>query len=217
MTDQDSINGYTDHDGELPPEQLAPRADDTDAEADVARPSRVMQHRVQRRSQFSMAPPALLLVAVGVLFLSHTLTPGSTLLTPLTATGAALGALGLGLVFRFVINGRRETGVLVVGLVLLLWLGLLVLGAMNVLDLTQAYPLFLSAIGVAIFVMLPFVRERGLLLPALSLMVMGIALLPFTTGTFRSDLLPTFAAWSPLLLVLLGLVFLPRAFRSRDR
>jgi hypothetical protein len=56
-----------------------------------------------------------------------------------------------------------------------------------------------------------------LLLPALSLMVMGIALLPFTTGTFRSDLLPTFAAWSPLLLVLLGLVFLPRAFRSRDR
>lgn len=194
-----------------------PQADDTDADADISRPSRVMQYRVQQRSQFSMAIPALLLVALGILYSIHALTPESQILTPLTALGAALGALGIGLVARFLGNGRKETGVLFLGLLILFWAAVGAAVAFNAIDPSLAIPFTVSAVGMAILGMLPFVRERGLALPGLVFVVAGVTLLPFATNLLGPDLIRVVTLIWPILLIILALLFLPRAFRGRTR
>lgn len=199
------------------PAEIVPQPDDADADADIARPSRVMQYRVQRRSQFSMALPALLLIGIGALFLIHLLTPESQLLTPTTALGAVVGALSLGLLFRFLINGRREIGVFLIGMVLLLWMALAAAGILGALDLTTMWPLAICALGVALLLMLLFVRERGIVLPALALIIVGVVVLMFTNGNITADVITTVAQYWPLLLIVFAVIFLPSAFRSRVR
>ncbi|MBX3065775.1 MAG: hypothetical protein KF726_22545 [Anaerolineae bacterium] len=199
------------------PAEIVPQPDDADADADIARPSRVMQYRVQRRSQFSMALPALLLIGLGVLFLIHLLTPESQLLTTTTALGAAVGSLSLGLLFRFLINGRREIGVFLIGMVLLLWMALAAAGILGALDLTTTWPLAICAVGVALLLMLLFVRERGIVLPALALIIVGVVVLMFTTGNITADVITAVAQYWPLLLIVFAVIFLPSAFRSRVR
>jgi hypothetical protein len=197
------------------PEDISPQADDADADADVARPSRVMQYRVRRRTQFSMMLPALGLLLLGILFLAQTLTPEVTLVTPLGAVAASAGAVAVGLLYRFLVNGRREVGVLLLSLVLLLWLALGAAFAVGVLDVLQGWPLAVSAVGVAILAMSLFVRERGLLLPGLAIIVMGVTALMFTTQTVPLDSVSPLAQSWPVLLVLVGLLFLPGALRNR--
>jgi hypothetical protein len=191
------------------------QADDTDADSDVARPSRVMQYRTQRRTQVSMLLPALFLMLFGVLLLAQALTPEVTLVTPLGLAGGAMGAFALGLLYRFLVNRRRETGVLFLSLVLLCWLTLGAAFALGALDLAQSWPLAISAVGVAIFVMLLFVRERGLVLPGLAFGVAGVALLMFTSGAMDAGALTAIAQYWPVLLIVLALIFLPSAFRNR--
>ncbi len=88
---------------ELPPEN--PNPDDADADADLSRPARATQFRQQRRSQVSTAFPALLLIALGLLYLLNPVE-----LTRPLAIGVAVLALGASLVMRFLLNGRRERG-----------------------------------------------------------------------------------------------------------
>ncbi|MBX3080304.1 MAG: hypothetical protein KF716_01640 [Anaerolineae bacterium] len=199
------------------PEEISPEMDDQDADADIARPSRVMQYRVQRRAQFSMTLPALLLIAIGGAYVVSLLAPDTLQITPLMALAAALGATALGLLARFLINGRKETGVLFISLVLVLWIALGALAVTGIIDLMVNWPMAISAVGVAIIIMMVFIPERGLLLPGLALIVAGVTLLMFTTGTVDVASVTTIAQYWPVLLILVGLVFLPSAFRNRTR
>jgi hypothetical protein len=199
------------------PEEISPEADDQDADSDIARPSRVMQYRVQRRSQFSMTIPALLLIGIGALYVASLVAPESIQLTPLMAFASAIGAVALGLLARFLINGRKETGVLFISLVLVLWIALGALSVTGLIDMMVNWPLAISAVGVAIIIMMVFIPERGLLLPGLSLIVAGVTLLMFTTGTVDVASVATIAQYWPALLIIVALVFLPSAFRNRAR
>ena len=199
------------------PEEISPEMDDQDADSDIARPSRVMQYRVQRRAQYSMTLPALLLIAIGGLYVAGLVAPESIQLTPLMALAAAIGAVALGLLARFLINGRKETGVLFISLVLVLWIALGALAVTGLIDMLVNWPMAISAVGVAIIVMMAFIRERGLLLPGLALIVAGVTLLMFMTGTVDVASVAQIAQYWPVLLILVALVFLPSAFRSRMR
>jgi hypothetical protein len=199
------------------PEEISPEMDDQDADSDIARPSRVMQYRVQRRAQYSMTLPALLLIGIGGLYVASLIAPESIQLTPLMALAAAIGAVALGLLARFLINGRRETGVLFISLVLVLWIALGALAVTGVIDLMVNWPMAISAVGVAIIIMMAFIHERGLLLPGLALIVAGVTLLMFTTGTVDVASVAQIAQYWPVLLIIVALVFLPSAFRSRMR
>jgi len=185
---------------------------DADADADLSRPARAAQFRTQRRSQISTAVPALLLIALGVLYL---LKPVE--LTYTLSLGIGIGVLALSLVMRFLLNARRERGLFFIGVILLFWIGLVISAIYGGFDIGQVWPLAVSAIGLAMIVTFVFERshDRGLLLPGLILILAGGVMLPFTFGMLSNSLLSSVALYWPALLLLAVLALLPRVIRSR--
>jgi len=185
---------------------------DADADADLSRPARAAQFRTQRRSQISTAVPALLLIALGVLYL---LKPVE--LTYTLSLGIGIGVLAFSLVMRFLLNARRERGLFFIGVIVLFWLGLVVSAIYGGFDIGQVWPLAVSAIGLAMIVTFVFERshDRGLLLPGLILILAGGVMLPFTFGMLSNSLLSSVALYWPALLLLAVLALLPRVIRSR--
>ena len=214
MADQTEFNETLD--GETaappPPENSSLNPDDVDADADLSRPSRAMQFRIQRRSQVSTAIPALLLIALGVVYL---LKPGE--LTYPLAIGVGVGALGLSLAMRFLLNARRERGLFFVGIMILLWLGLAALAISGNIEIGQTWPLAVGAVGLAMLLAFVFERthDRGLLLPGLMMIVAGGMALLFTMGALPGGLLTGVALYWPVLLLVVALAVLPRAIRDR--
>lgn len=193
-------------------------AADVDAAADLARPSRVMQFRAQRRTQLSMAIPALLLIAVGVVYLAETVTPDTEEAPRVALLLIGATGLGLGLLARFLLNGRRERGLFMLGAVILLWAVLAALVASGGLLIEQAWPFGVAAFGVAMLLTFIFERshERGLILPALAFMAAAGMAIPITTGLIPPDLLEMVTLFWPLLFLLVALLLLPRAIRARE-
>lgn len=194
-----------------------PRVDDTDADADVVRPQRAAQYRAQRRSQFSMAIPAFLMISVGALLLINVFAPGTLPLTVPILIGIGVGVLALSLLARFMINGRSERGLLFVGLTIVILTIFAGLNLYGVFDITLSWPLILSVIGAAMLGMYLFEknRDQGLLLPALVFLGAGFAALPFTMGMIPAEIISGIAVYWPLVFLLLGLILLPQVVRSR--
>ncbi len=186
--------------------------DDVGADSDLARPSRAMQFRVQRRMQFSNALPALLLVAAGVLLL---LRPDAA--TRLLIIVIAISGVALTLVLRFLFNGRRERGLFFIAVMILILTGLLGAASKNWLDLSQGWPLFIVTPGAAMLLTFIFERshDRGLLLPSLMFMVAGGTILLFTMSLLSTSVLSIVALYWPILLLVLALAVLPSAVRDR--
>jgi len=175
---------------------------DNEAIADLPRQARAQQFRQSRRSQISLALPALLLVALGVLYLIN-----PPQLTAPLALGVGIGALGIGLIARFLLNARRERGLFFVGLSVLLWIGFAVAVVVRQLPIDQLWPLLVMAVGLAALLTFLFERthERGLILPGFLLIVAGGVLLLFTLNILSIDALRVVAAYWPLLLVVVAL------------
>jgi hypothetical protein len=190
---------------------------DADADADLARPPRASLYRVQRRTQASMIAPAFLMIAVGLLYLSQIVSPDVTGLSTPLLIGLGIGALGLGLMARFVLNGRRERGLFIAGLVILAWTGLAALVASGNMPIEQSWPLGVIAVGLAMLATFFFERnhERGLILPALAFMAAGSAAMPFALGMIPTDLSKVVAIFWPLLILIPALALLPSAARPR--
>jgi hypothetical protein len=214
MADQEDLNETISGEtvAPAPPETSSLNPDDVDADADLSRPSRAMQFRIQRRSQVSTAIPALVLIALGVVYLIKP----SELTYPL-AIGVGVGALGLSLAMRFLLNARRERGLFFIGTLLLLWLGLVALANSGNVEIGQTWPLAVSAVGLAMLLSFVFERthDRGLLLPGLVLIVAGGVALLFTMGALPGNLLTGVALYWPVLLLVVALAILPRAIRDR--
>lgn len=199
-------------------EAAALNAADAHAESDLARSARLVQFRSRRRAHFSMVVPALLLIGCGLLLLSESLTPEVQEHSPLTLAGAGIGALALALLARFFINGRRERGLFVIGATLSGWLGLAALTADGRLTAAQLWTFGVVVIGAALLLSYIFVRgrESGVILPALALIVAGLAALPVVEGTLSLELRLSLERLAPLLLIAAALLWLPRALRERD-
>lgn len=190
---------------------------DADAASDLARTPRMSQYRSQRRRFTSMFITALLMIALGVLYLSVTLTPELGSLPPVVMIGITAAAVALSLIGRFVFNGRRERGLFALGALILLWAGLLALVVNGNLSVGQGWPLALAAVGAALLLTFVFERnhERGLLLPGFALIVAGIVAMPFGVGLVPREIMATLALLWPLLLLIPALALVPLAFRIR--
>ncbi|MCC7209966.1 MAG: hypothetical protein IT323_21870 [Anaerolineae bacterium] len=190
---------------------------DADAASDLARTPRMSQYRSQRRRFTSMFITALVMIALGALFLSVTLTPELGSLPRSVALGITAMAVALSLIGRFVFNGRRERGLFALGVVLLLWTGVLALIVNGNLAVGQGWPLGVAAVGAALLLTFVFERnhERGLLLPGFALIVAGIIAMPFGVGLIPREITATLALLWPLLLLIPALALVPLAFRIR--
>jgi hypothetical protein len=199
-------------------ESAALNAADANAEADLARPARLAQFRSRRRAQFSMVVPALLLIGYGVLLLSESLTPETQEYPPLALAGAGVGALSLALLARFFINGRRERGLFLLGAALGGGSALAALTADGQLRPSQLLPLSIALLGAALLLSYLFARGRdsSTILPALALIVAGLAAISVAEGALSAELLVSLVRLAPLALIAAALLWLPRALRERD-
>ncbi|HRE47145.1 MAG TPA: hypothetical protein PLD47_05420 [Aggregatilineales bacterium] len=192
-----------------------PRPSDADAVGDLARAPRATAYRAQRRTQISMIPTALTLLVVGILGVIDAFEPGRIGGTFIASVAA--GGTGLALVGRFLLNGRRESGLSVLGLSLLAWVAFLALLANGTLSVSGVFAYSLMAIGGAIGItfLLGRTNERGLILPALGFIVAGAAALPILSGLIPTELLTVLSTYWSLFLLGAALLLLPLAIRPR--
>ncbi len=133
------------------------------------------------------------------------------------AVGIGIGALGVSLIARFLLNARRERGLFFVGLVILLWLGFAAAVIGRGLAVDQLWPLLIMAVGLAALLTFLFERnhERGLILLGVLLILGGGVALLFTLRLVSNDVLRLVAAYWPIVFVFIALALLPRTFRDR--
>jgi hypothetical protein len=204
--------------GEVAQVPVGVEPSEADTSADFARPVRVSGVRARRRSQASTVIPALILIALGVWFLTDTLTPQTADITPALAIAVCVLGLGFALISRYVINGGRERGLLFSGVMLIVFTGLVYLWSAGSLNVMETYPLAVSAVGLALLTMAIFAPQsggRGVVLPALILIVIGVAALTFTANVFTPETYSALATFAPLLLILPALLLIPN-FRRRE-
>src|SRR5689334_14477476 len=151
-------------DREPEPEQenseLSLSADDSGADADLPRATRAERQKQRRRTQFSTAIPALLLIALGAVALVQ-----PQVLTTEITVAAVAGIALLAVVLRFLFNARRERGLFFISMIVILTVAFLIMSYMGIIDFTVAWPVLISIPGVAMIITFVFERshDRGLL------------------------------------------------------
>lgn len=189
---------------------------------------RLRQPRAQRfrrrlRTQISMLPLALALIALGLYLSARAFkVEGLPDISDRTLALGFGGVLAFTAVFHALVFGRRERGLLFVGLLAWVTAGL-IYGLVTYIeaepDPAEWWPIALVALGVTFF--LTYLIERGherplVLLAVLTLVAAGAAF-AVTGGAIEQRLLDRAAEYWPLLLSVLGLGLLPLAFRRRAR
>lgn len=205
-------------------EQAAPEREIAQEVAE--REERVRQPRAQSfrrrlRHQVGVLPLALGLIALGIYLLvrKHNLADVPDFSTP---TLVALTVLGVGftLVFHALVFGRRERGLLVVGLYIWATAGAIaaiVYGVDEHPDARQWWPALLWSLAVALFVTYLIERTHDVRLVWLAALVAvaGGAAYWVTSGAADQALLDQVADYWPLILAVLGAGLLPAAWRRR--
>jgi len=186
-------------------------------EIEAPRQGRAGQFRQARRERSSMFFPALLIIGLGLILLLP-LFDTSQALSGLVVLGIAFGVLGVGLLARFFFNGRHERGIAFLGLLILLWMACTATFLSNFISLSAGWPIFVVAVGGAMFFTIALEREhdRTLALPAMIFMWAGGVALVFTMQIISISVLASVASLWPFLFVLIALALLPRVFRVRQ-
>ncbi len=192
-------------------------------ETERLRQPRALAFRRRLRTQISMLPLALALIALGVFLSARAFEVEG--LPEISDTTLALGfggVLAFTAVFHSLVFGRRERGLLFFGLLVWVTAGL-IYGLITFVeaepDAAEWWPVLLVSLGITC--LLTFALERGhdvrlILLSVLALVAAGTALI-VTHGLLEQDWLDQAADYWPLLLVALGIGLLPLAFRRRTR
>jgi hypothetical protein len=180
-----------------------------------ARAGRANQFRQARRQHSSLFVPALLIMAFGVLLLLPVFEV-IPILPGIAWLGIALGAFSIGLLARFMVNGRRESGLAFMGLLILLWLACAASFLSGFISLLAGWPIFIVAVGSALFFTMALERDRdrALALPGIVFLWAGGVALVFTMQIISITTLYTLATLWPFAFVLIALALLPRVFRA---
>lgn len=207
-------------------EQAAPERETAQEVAE--REERVRQPRAQSfrrrlRHQVGVLPLALGLIALGAYLLAreHNLADVPDFSTPALAALTVLG-VGFTLVFHALVFGRRERGLLVIGLYIWATAGVLaaiVYGVDEHPDASQWWPALLGSLAVALFVTYLIERAHDVRLVWLAALVAvaGGAAYWVTSGAADQALLDQVADYWPLILAVLGAGLLPAAWRRQTR
>jgi len=172
-----------------------------------------------KRGQLTSIIPAIWLIGVGA-WLTFSLT--STHTAPDNALLILVIAIGLGLTFlaRWMASHRWARGSLFFGLVCLFFGGLFFyVNQPSAFGLASAWPLFITAIGLAMLItriLTPSAQSR-LILPSLILIIAGLAGTVITMGLLDSSITVTAASLWPVALVIIVVIWLfPLVFRQRQ-
>jgi hypothetical protein len=162
--------------------------------------------------------PALFLILFGVWLLAQNLG------VPLPAWDTAWPALplffGLAFLLQFVLGGRRDSGLVFVGVAAALvgvFFFAFTLGYYRWTDMDRYWPIFVLIGSAAFFGQwLAQPRDRGLLVPAFLALAVGGVALPITLQAVNPALADVVIKFWPLVLVLLGLGMLLSIFPRRN-
>lgn len=167
--------------------------------------------------RLAVFPLSLGLIGLGLLLLAPQYIEG----LKVTAGNAAViftGALILTFFFRFFISGRRERGLFFLGLVLLLWGGVIAMTilASDEFPIQDFYPLLLGGVGIACFFTFLFERTHqiGLVLPGVMLIFASSVALTLTLDIITQETRDFITDYYPLLVTFFGITLLPAVLRK---
>lgn len=177
------------------------------------------------RGQLASVVPAFILIGIGA-WLTITLTTTDATLSPTLAASTLMLALGLILITRGITSGRWDRGSLFLGLSTAFSGGLLMATDTAIipdtsLTIANTYPLFVSAVGAALFLTAIVGRQtpRYVALFGLALIIsggIGYALLN-DLFTLNLDLQPIINTAVPVLLAIVAVVMIiPLVIRRRE-
>lgn len=214
--------------GEEPELDAAKAQPDEDEYADAVlddeerlRQPRAQLFRRRLRNQISMLPLALFLLALGGFLIARERdVEGLPNASTFELAGAVALALAFTVVFHALMFGRRERGMLFVGLWVWVTAGALALVVYGIDSNAQAdewWPLLFWTLGLTL--VLTYLIERAhdvrlLLLSSISLVV-GVVAYLVTSDRLDEQVLDTAADYWPLLFSVIGVILLPLAFRRR--
>lgn len=192
-----------------------------DSEEDRLRQPRAGRFRRAVRNQLGMLPLALLLLGMGAFLLARgQKVEGLPDVDDQTLAIIAVLTVGFTAVFHALLSGRRERGLLFVGLWVLVTAGLIA-GLLYFIesdpDVGRWWPLVLWS--TALTLLLTYLVERThdarLVLLAILTLVAGITAYLVSSGEISDDTLETAADYWPLVLTVIGVGLLPLVFRRR--
>lgn len=194
--------------------QSSERASDHDRVREI-QPELIRQ---QRPSRLAIAPLAFGLIGLGILLLAENFVEELEI-TAGAAITILLGSFVLTTVFRFFESGRRQRGLFFMGVVLLIWGGVV---ALNVLrgdefPIDEFWPLTIAGVGAAFFITFLFERnhQAGLVFPGIILMFASAIAFMVTLDVIGQDVLDGVKDFWPLMAAVVGLLLFPAAFQKR--
>jgi hypothetical protein len=202
-----------------------PPAPDSDL-AELDEDERLRQPRAQLfrrrlRNQINMLPLALYLLALGGYLIARKQdVEGLPDLSALAIGEISVLVLAFTAIFRALLGGRRERGLLLLGVWVWTTAGMLfvlVYGVDKQADVKEWWPLLLWSLGAAFIFVYPIERTHDTRLLWLGIMtlVAGGAAYGITGGQIDRQSLTDAAGYWPLLLSIVGIGLLPLAFRRR--
>jgi hypothetical protein len=203
-------------------ESAAPDSDLAELDEDERlRQPRAQLFRRRLRNQVNMLPLALYLLALGGYLLARQQdVDGLPDLSTLAIGSISVLALAFATIFRALVNGRRERGLLLIGLWVWTTAGMLfvlVYGIDQHADAREWWPLLLWSLGAAFVLLYPIERTHDTRLIWLGIItvVAGCAAYGVTSDQIDRQSLHDAAEYWPLLLSVVGIGLLPLAFRRR--
>lgn len=185
------------------------------------RQPRALTFRRRLRNQISMLPLALFLLALGAYLIAREQDVGGLPdFSTLALAAFSVLAVGFTAVFHSLLSGRRERGLLALGVWIWVTAGLLavlVYGIDEHPDAAEWWPLLLWSLGVTLLVTYVIERTHDVRLVLLSVLVLvaGASAYWVTSDRIADRWLDTAADYWPLVLSIVGVGLLPLAFRRR--
>lgn len=212
------------YDHEEPVDQEAVLQDNDLTELDEEerlRQPRAQLFRRRLRNQINMFPLALYLMALGGYLIARQQdVKGLPDLSTRTIVEISILVLAFAVIFRAVLNGRQDRGLLLVGIWVWITAGMLfvlVYGIDRQPDARQWWPLLLWSLGVTFILIYPVERTHDSRLIWLGTITLaaGIAAYGITSDRIDPQSLEDAAEYWPVLLSVVGIGLLPLAFRRR--
>jgi hypothetical protein len=191
----------------------------TFGEAERLRQPRAQHFRRRLQNQISMFPLALFLIGLGGYLFARQQDIGNLpdFSTP-TLAGAAVLAAAFAAVFHALLSGRRERGLLFIGLWVWVTAGgiaVLVYAVDDHPDVTEWWPLLIGTLGLTLLVTAVIERTHDARLIWLGLMILVAAGTAYwiTSGQIAEQYLSDATDYWPLLFSVIGIGLLPLVFR----
>jgi hypothetical protein len=176
--------------------------------------------REKRRRQASALLPGVLLLVIGAWALINRLDRPDQVPAAWEVASMMIVGVGLSFLARFLVYGREEAGLLLLGSFITLTAAAIAAAWLVIPEdasLPTMWPVGLIVLGLTFIVTLILAawRDRRLLVPGLSLIVAGAVALPFTLGLVPAETVDLIATHWPLIFAGVGLAALTIVLRRR--